>query len=188
MKLHKNNSPCRAKRAPFTRPQPIFDWLSKVSLGVSKKLNLKNPLIYLGVLLLATFVLFLVTLFSPPFFSGGRSLSIEEYLYLVCPLSLIGIFYTTFVCSKIFSEFGFRYWSPIFPIIFIFLASFTSLLGMIGLRPFHSLLTLNQIVILLLLCISLALYFIYLRFLFPMRYIESKNHTLSSMSKVTSFG
>lgn len=164
----------------------LLDLLSNISLHVSKQLGLKNPFIYLGVLLLATALLFLATFFFPPLFPHGYPLSPRGYIYLLLPLSLIGILYTTFICSKIFDAFGLRHWLPIFPIVFILLASLTTLFSMIGVRPFDSQFVLNQVVVLFLLCITLSLYFVCLRLLFPVQYIESKIGFLLHINSVFS--
>ena len=58
--------------------------------------------------------------------------------------------------------------------MFLFLAGFTSLLGLLGGQPFESFNTFNQVTVLFLLCIRFAIDLIFLRLLFPLEYVESK--------------
>ncbi len=52
---------------------------------------------------------------------------LEMYFYLLFPLSLVGAFYTIWICSRFFEAFGFQYWLPLFPMIFIVLPLLMSL-------------------------------------------------------------
>ena len=104
---------CQSKLQHFLAP--LFSY----AVLISKRLRLKNPFIFLGVTALTIvlfFVLSIVNVLLPgptPVLMAGKS------VYLVLPLSLIGISYTVYTCSQIFQHSALPYWFPVFPLFFV---------------------------------------------------------------------
>lgn len=147
----------------------FLGFLASLTFKTSKRVGLEKPVIYFTVLILVTALFFGFSFIKMIIPFGGPGLLPHQYLYVLVPPSLVGMWYVFSVCSKILEGFGMRQWSPIFPTIFISLMVITSLLDFyLGVK------VINQVFIFLLFCGSLALYFLFLRLRFPIEHIESK--------------